>query len=307
MKFSLATSLLAVVGLFSSVATAQTDSGCSASYTVRLDANFTDDVAIKCTAEDMEAITGVIHAVVQLDVISSMLGSSVNEFTLAYEAFKDGVIMAEDGVVAPLDDAVIAAHETIEDKLEDIVLSSCADGSTNCLEDVETTDAETASEPVDDPEPTGRFSRGSFVQRQRRYGRFSSGHGRELEEFSGHKEGWTPIELGFLGEDDRRLAKMDCGLYGSCYATWCCQICNHCRRRRRLNEPADSTVEGVLTRSANGATMSDEEAKMIALFEDRVSKEIQKKLRVLARGGVQCLGNFWELEVEFERHFFEYI
>ena len=51
-----------------------------------------------------------------------------------------------------------------------------------------------------------------------------------------------------------------------------------------------------------------EEKRAIQMFERRVSRLLTKQLRRLAReNGAPCLGNFWELEVEFTRHFFEYV
>ena len=119
---------------------------------------------------------------------------------------------------------------------------------------------------------------------------------------------------------DRRLPSMDCEVLGTCRASWCCGICNHCRRKRRnlrklagnpdapgqvakaADEPGDVVVR------TNGQADTKAEQRAIEKFEKRVGRMIEKRLRRLARqGGAPCLGNFWELEVEFVRHFFEYV
>jgi hypothetical protein len=246
---------------------------CTATYSVRLDANYPDAVAVKCTEDDMEMITAAIHAIVELDWIASKLGKSVPEFSLAYETFGEDVTVDATGLLATIPDAEeIVNHLTTEDLMEDLYYEGTSDIDESMLQLSETENNSTRklSLPEEDSVEAG-------------------------------SEKWQ------LMEHSRRLpATMDCGLLGGCTAAWCCSICNHCRRRRRhlaeelLPEPQSLRTRTVTT-VVEDATVDDEYLQRLEMFEERVSNELRKKLRYLARKEtVPCLGNFWELEVYFK-------
>jgi hypothetical protein len=97
----------------------------------------------------------------------------------------------------------------------------------------------------------------------------------------------------------RQAQLMDCAKYKSCRKAWCCQVCGVCwgkRRQRRVESHSGADqVEG------GDEELDEEYLRKMKMHEERVSTELEKKLRYLARKQVvPCLGNFWQLEVYFK-------
>ena len=265
---------------------------CDVQYSVKLSSMFQKRGTVgKCTDEEMEAITNMIHSVVEQDVISSMLGVAVPQFMAMYEAFAPGAVLVPHVVEPPKE--VMAMHMTLEDIKTDIEMTGCGEEDPMCMElKVEDALEEEAALNATDAGAVADDEAGRRLQEVE-------------EEVEVEPAEWVPYKYG-----DRRLQAMDCGVSQSCHYDWCCGICSYCKRRRRnLRKLQDENAnEKVLVRT-NGKPKTTEEERAIRRFEKRVGRMIKRQLRRLSRqnGAYACLGNFWQLDVEFIRHFFEYV
>lgn len=122
---------------------------------------------------------------------------------------------------------------------------------------------------------------------------------------------WTPMKY----KDGRRdLRVLNCPTARACsrLGMWCCNICSRClpKHRRRLGGSKCKTLR---TKGGSSKTTAEEKRK-IRHFEMRVGDKITQVLRGLARAGAKsetpaylCLGNPWQFNATFDRHFYEVV
>ncbi|CAB9519898.1 expressed unknown protein [Seminavis robusta] len=296
---------------------------CQLTYSVDLITTHEDDVVAECNSTHWEAITNAIHDIVELDVIGSLLGTSAPQFVAAYQALGDHALMTMLDLNTSLTEEQLLMHTEREDMLEDMYFTGCGfddfecqgidfddtSGSGRRLEDVFNEVLELArNEREADIRADARLD---AHQNRRLVERgLKDAHDDEDLELEAKATEWTPMGAAHQDEEHRRLG-LDCGKLGDCKASWCCRICGHnCRRRLHEDAPAlrgnTRDLESVVKRTYGQAKKGSKAEALIKKFERRVSRAIRKKLRRLARIDMApCLGDFWELDVVFERHWFE--
>ena len=251
MKFSSFSSFLSVALMARSVWAQDAAPACDATYSVHLDATFPDDIVVKCSSEDMDIITNVIHSVVELDAIASRLAPSVPDFALTAEAFGPNATIDDTGMLAATiepDPEEVIEHLTVEDILEDIYY-------------------ETGAEPGDDER------RRQLLERLTHTGKHLDGTTRAAD---ADVEGSSVVTKA-VDDDHRRMQSVNCGILGSCYATWCCRFCNHCRRRLEKVKVNDKSNLRATITSPGDEKKDEEYLHKLEIHEQRVSKEILKK------------------------------
>lgn len=263
MKFSLVLPSIVAIYLLPSLVQAEE---CDATYSVNFAANYTDNIPVKCTTDQMDLITKVIHSVVELDSIASQLSSNVPDFKFFAEQYQEGVIIDSTGhLTKPLDAEEIIEHMTEEDLMEDLYYAAG-------LEDQQIKN----QEKKDD----------------------------KKKEESGVEFAKLVVADESEDPEHRRAQTVDCSLLEGCTSTWCCNVCGFCWTRRRRQLAAAAAQGGNLRapRALEAQPVHDEEyLERVKLHEERVSAELLKKFRFLMRkDNLPCLGNFWELEVFFK-------
>jgi hypothetical protein len=252
MQLSFAQSSLLVLFIWVAATgvTAEENKECDATYSVNLAATYPDDLAIKCTDEDMDLITEVINSVVEIDAITSRVSKHVPHLEFVSEEYSSNVTIGDAGLATPPDASEIIKHLTVEDMLEEVYYEHGVDGEAG---------------------------------HKRRLGQLLKG-ARQPRRMQSEDQAAAKVD-----QARRRAATMNCSTYGSCRKSWCCQICGICwnkGRQRRVEEGGES---------------DEEYLHKMKMHEERVSSELEKKLRYLARKqAVPCLGNFWQLEVDFK-------
>ncbi|CAB9523307.1 expressed unknown protein [Seminavis robusta] len=237
---------------------------CDATYSVQLGATYPNDVAVQCTPEDMSLITQVIQSVVEIDTYASRLSKYVPAFHLVSEQYRNDITIDHTGALTTrLGAEEIVEHLTEEDIKEDIYYENGADDEGN-----------------------GR-------RRLRKLINDALEHGSSAVDDRTKREG---------DQAHRQAQQMNCKNMGGCTAEWCCQFCGTCWGGGRRQQESHPLLRGMPEVEEEGTAEEDEElVQRIKQHEERVSNEIEKKMRYMARKeAVPCLGNFWQVEVQFK-------
>jgi hypothetical protein len=108
---------------------------CHSTYSVQLGVNYPGGEVVQCTDVQFAAITAIIHSVVELDVVTSMLGTSVADFAYYDSMYGDNVVKvltAENAKARTADrlsqKELAQPYLTMEDKLEDMQYELLGEG-----------------------------------------------------------------------------------------------------------------------------------------------------------------------------------
>jgi hypothetical protein len=253
---------------------AQEPESCAA-FRVRLDCSYTGNVAIECRNEDMEMMGNVVHAIVELDYIMAQLGSDAPQFDLMYESFGDGVTVDHTGDLAQLPSAAeIQQHLTPQDEIQAMIY-----------------DVSIPATEATDGGSVRRLQQGAVDLNV------------NVNVDSPGKSNWQPVGTYSQEGSGRDLQTINCGTLKKCTQSWCCAFCGvNCRRRRLTStdiHQGQSSLRGL--QQSEYEEKKAEYVKRVEMMESRVSKLLTEKMRYLASSeAMPCLGNFWEMQVEFK-------
>lgn len=306
MKLFFLTLLMAVVASTSAQGVFD-DEGGDGVFSIQVASKFVNNTAVQCTEMELDVITNVLHSIAEIDGIASKITPKVPMMTLAFETFPEGMVLDHTGDLSappPFEEAM--KHMTTEDKLQDVFYDQIM------------TEGEDSSPVEEDNEE----------RRIRLLADLVSEEMNKPQNLRGSPE-MDPFEEGNDGH--RRLPRKiktrvnGCGNLGQCkiwHGSFACRsFCGFKFTGRRLQEESEapSAAPSLATSSEPSASSSpsgspsavpsgrptiDLEAEFqerVTIMEDRVSKELTKKLRYLARHSITpCMGIYWELHAVYE-------
>lgn len=316
---------LSLALLISAVSGMDTES-CSL-FQLDLQTSYNEGVAVKCSAEELNIMHNMVQAVATIDNLASgVYLDPLPAFDLAMESYQDAMIDYTGSMAEPVTEEQKQEHLTIEDELEIIKYSEGEeDGASENQRRLEL-----FKQQVLEKKPAPKGLRGLKNQAPTKEGPQEV----DMEGWTmmdGGLSGNGPRASDFAGEDDshRRRLFDGCTTSSGCTQNWCCTFCGfNCFRRRNLQVSARTPLLELDTEEPTAApspaptvTASDHPSAMpsetpttapttepehivfarkVAASEKRITDELTHKFRKLAIDGTcPCLGNFWQIELEF--------